>query len=358
MNVMADYFKERDERNYRLMDSMTDEMPNYVREFLISVQNRTSVLTRLNYVRDIKTFLTFLSESLYGAKPIAEVTLQEIDTVTAYDIELFLDYLTHYAVNGKKHSCQNSAKARKLAAMRSLFKFLYARDKIKENVTLKVEMPKKLEKPIVYLEADETSRLLDEVETASALSSRQRAFHKSSEKRDIALVTLLLGTGIRISECIGLNHSDFDFNNNAFSVTRKGGNRAMLYFSDEVKAALLDYIDWKNTQIELNTPFALRISDKQAFFLSNRGERMGVRAAELLVKKYAKIVVPLKKISPHKLRSTYGTALYRETGDIYVVADVLGHKDVNTTKKHYASISETARRAVADKVQLRDKDKK
>ena len=74
------------------------------------------------------------------------------------------------------------------------------------------------------------------------------------------------------------------------------------------------------------------------------------------MKKYAKIVSPLKKITPHKLRSTYGTTLYRETGDIYIVADVLGHKDVNTTRKHYAAITEDKRRSVAEKVHLRDKD--
>ena len=77
-----------------------------------------------------------------------------------------------------------------------------------------------------------------------------------------------------------------------------------------------------------------------------------MRAVENLVKKYAKIVSPLKKITPHKLRSTYGTALYRETGDIYIVADVLGHRDVNTTRKHYAAITEDHRRSVADAVKL------
>ena len=80
---------------------------------------------------------------------------------------------------------------------------------------------------------------------------------------------------------------------------------------------------------------------------------MAVRSVENLVKKYASRVTTLKKITPHKLRSTYGTQLYRETKDIYVVADVLGHKDVNTTKKHYAAISEDIRRSVADKVVLR-----
>ena len=87
--------------------------------------------------------------------------------------------------------------------------------------------------------------------------------------------------------------------------------------------------------------------------MSLQNKRISVRAVQNLVKKYAKVTTPLKKITPHKLRSTYGTALYRETQDIYIVADVLGHRDVNTTKKHYAAISDDIRRAAANKVKLR-----
>lgn len=81
---------------------------------------------------------------------------------------------------------------------------------------------------------------------------------------------------------------------------------------------------------------------------------MGVQAVENLVKKYAQHITSTKKITPHKLRSTYGTALYRETGDIYLVADVLGHKDVNTTRKHYASVGDEQRRKAAFALRLRE----
>ena len=131
-------------------------------------------------------------------------------------------------------------------------------------------------------------------------------------------------------------------------VTRKGGNKAILYFSDEVADALARYLAFKET--DKNTPL-----NEHALFLSLQMKRISVRAVEQLVKKYSRIVTPLKKISPHKLRSTYGTELYRETGDIYVVADVLGHKDVNTTKKHYAAISDDINRDAARRVILRDK---
>ena len=82
-----------------------------------------------------------------------------------------------------------------------------------------------------------------------------------------------------------------------------------------------------------------------------------MKTVENLVKKYASRVTTAKKITPHKLRSTYGTALYEETGDIYLVADVLGHKDVNTTKKHYAAMNQSRRRKAATAVQLREAEK-
>ena len=112
-------------------------------------------------------------------------------------------------------------------------------------------------------------------------------------KRDLAIISLLLGTGIRVSECVGLNIDDIDFNNNAFTVTRKGGNRSTLYFSDEIKAVLIDYMEERKEK---------NINEK-ALFLSLRDKRISVRAVEYLVKKYAKIISPLKN-HPHKLRST------------------------------------------------------
>ena len=92
---------------------------------------------------------------------------------------------------------------------------------------------------------------------------------------------------------------------------------------------------------------------ESALFLSIQNRRITVRAVENLVKKYASQVTTLKKITPHKLRSTYGTTLYRESNDIYLVATVLGHKDVNTTRKHYASIDDEQKRKATKFVKLR-----
>ncbi len=159
-------------------------------------------------------------------------------------------------------------------------------------------------------------------------------------------MTLLLGTGIRVSECVGLDIKDVDFDNDGIKVRRKGGYEAIVYFGEEVREALLDYMDEREHMIPAT-------GHEEALFLSMQNRRMAVRSVENLVKKYASRVTTLKKITPHKLRSTYGTTLYQETGDIYLVASVLGHKDVNTTRKHYANMDEERRRQAANVVKLK-----
>ena len=190
--------------------------------------------------------------------------------------------------------------------------------------------------------------LLDYIEhCGESLSGQKRVYYEKTKERDLALVTLLLGTGIRVSECVGLDIEDVDFKNNGIRVTRKGGNEMIVYFGDEVAKALKNYLEVRSGI----TPIA---GHEHALFYSTQRRRMGVQAVENLVKKYAREITTTKKITPHKLRSTYGTTLYQETGDIYLVADVLGHRDVNTTKKHYAAIDDNRRRKAATAVRLRE----
>jgi site-specific recombinase XerD len=142
--------------------------------------------------------------------------------------------------------------------------------------------------------------------------------------------------------------NDIDAKNNGIKIHRKGGAEVMVYFNDEVAEALDDYLDERL----LMKP---QEGSTEALFLSLQNRRINVRSVENLVKKYSQLVTNVKNITPHKLRSTYGTNLYRETGDIYLVADVLGHKDVNTTKRHYAAQADERRRMAAKSVQLREK---
>ncbi|MCM1569538.1 MAG: tyrosine-type recombinase/integrase, partial [Roseburia sp.] len=219
---------------------------------------------------------------------------------------------------------------------------------IETNPASLVSLPKLHEKEIIRLEPNEVAILLDQVEDGTKLTKKELEYHKKTKVRDVALLTLLLGTGIRVSECVGLDISDLDFDVCGIKIRRKGGYEAVIYFGDEVETALLDYLEEREHIIPVE-------GHEKALFLSLQNRRMAVRSVENLVKKYASRVTTLKKITPHKLRSTYGTALYQETGDIYLVADVLGHKDVNTTRRHYAAQEDERRRRAANAVHLREK---
>lgn len=337
------YHKQRDIINQEKLSEILSTLPDYVADFFLAIENNSSSLTRLNYGYDIRLFFDYLAGKLN--KKIIDISVEDLNAVTARDIEKFLSYVSFYEKDGKAHTNKERGKARKLSALRSLFKYLFNIDLISSNVITKISTPKIHQKEIIRLEVDEVVKLLNQTENPVNLTTRQQSYNKITKERDLAIMSVFLGTGIRISELVGLNINDIDFNNNSFKITRKGGNEVVLYFSDEVKDAMLS---WLKVRQDIDCDV-----NENALFLSLQKKRITPRAVENLVKKYSRAVTPLKKISPHKLRSTYGTNLYRETQDIYVVADVLGHKDVNTTKKHYAAISEDIRRSASTKVKLR-----
>ena len=337
------YFEKRDLNNMEKIGSYLSDLPLYCYDFFTGIELSTSSLTRLNYAMDLAIFYDYLSRYIFNKKK-EEITLLDLDKLEAKDIESYLSYLSYYVVDDKVYRNTENGKARKLASVRSFFKYLFNHDLISKNVVSKVPTPKLHTKGIIRLENDEVERLLDAVQAPTTFTERQKNYNKNTKIRDNAIVTLFLGTGIRVSELVGLNVEDFDFSQNAFKVTRKGGNQTILYYPNEVKYALEEWLTIRET---------LPIDkEEKALFLSLQNKRICTRAVENIVKKFAYESSPLKKITPHKLRSTFGTNLYRETNDIYIVADVLGHKDVNTTKKHYAAISDDLRRNVAKKVKI------
>ncbi len=338
-----DFYQKRDLQTRLRMSKYTEKLPDYCFDFFIGIENNTSLLTRYNYSMDISIFFNFMAQFIFH-KDENQITLKDLEELTTIHIERFLSYLSYYEIDGKSFKNNERGKARKLASLRSFFKYLYNHNLISSNVVSKISTPKLHNKEIIRLEQDEVNTLLNVVENPFEFSKRQQTYNKHTFERDNAIITLFLGTGIRISELVGLNLNSFDFSQNAFVVTRKGGNQSTLYFSNDVAMALKTWLEKRST---LNLP-----TDEQAMFISLQNKRISLRAVEDLVKKFASIASPLKKISPHKLRSTFGTNLYKQTNDIYIVADILGHKDVNTTKKHYAAINEDQRKSVARNVTL------
>lgn len=326
------------------------ELPVFAAQFFRGIEPTTSARTRMAYAYDLGIFFNYLySETNVGGNlEIRNWPVSVLDKVTPVMIQDFLDYVKVYSSSDEtERSNGERGLMRKLSTIKSFYKFYYQIEAIKNNPAAIVRMPKIHEKNIVRLDSDEVVNLLDEVESGEKLTPQQQKFHEKTRVRDLAIMTLLLGTGIRVSECVGLDINDVDFKNHGIRIIRKGGSQVIVYFGDEVEEALTNYLAQRNTVVPLP-------GHENALFLSLQNRRISVRSVENLVKKYSSLTVSLKNITPHKLRSTYGTSLYKETGDIYLVADVLGHSDVNTTKKHYAAIEDSRRRMARNKVSLRD----
>ena len=342
------YYDDVEKENILKLRKLIKELPNFCVDFFRSIEPRTTSKTRLAYAYDLNVFFNFLKHNNPKLSN-KQIELSDLDEIKFQDIEEFMEYLKYYK-DEKEKLISNSVSGikRKIATLRSFYKYFYNNDLLKNNPTAKIILPKIRDKEIIRFDVNEVVDFLNLVESGDNLSKKEKQFHDKTKIRDIALLSLMLGTGIRVSECIGINLSDVDLKNTAIKVKRKGAKESIIYFSDEVLKPLSEYIDYRKS-IDVENE-----KDKDALFLSIQNKRISARSVENLVKKYSKNVNPLKHITPHKLRSTFGTNLYQETDDIYLVASVLGHNDVNTTKKHYAAIEDNKKRLARNIVKLRD----
>lgn len=351
MDSRTAYHIQVDKKNILKLRKLLKELPPFAKDYFRAIGTTTSSRTRISYAYDLKVFFQYLLNENpdFQGCAMEDFQVDVLDQLQPTDIEEYQEYLQVYQSQdtGLENTNGERGIKRKISSLRSFYAYYYKRGRIQTNPSLLVDMPKLHDKPIVKLDPDEVAALLDYIEHAGdTLTGQKKAYYEKTKERDLAIFTLMLGTGLRVSECVGLDVEDIDFRNGGVRVHRKGGNEMIVYFGDEVAQALLAYLEARKNIQPLS-------GHEHALFYSTQRKRIGVRAVENLVKKYAREVTALKKITPHKLRSTYGTALYEETGDIYLVADVLGHKDVNTTRKHYADLGDAHRRKAASAVHLR-----
>ena len=344
------YHEHLDLKNTAQLRELVKELPAFASDFFRAMEIKKATNTRRNYAYDLNTFFYFLrtQNPYFKDKDIRTLPVSILDDIQPVDIEEYLSFLTYYERDGQLYRNHEEGKARKLATLNTFFGYYHKKGMIEKNAPSVVDVPRVKEKNIIRLDANEVAQLIDNVESGEKLTKAQKRWHEKTRDRDLAIIVTLLGTGVRVTELVGLDIGDLDFDNGAMRVIRKGGNEDMVYFGEEVEEMLRNYLD---ERLEM-TP---EPGHENALFISQNNTRITVRSVERLVKKYASTATA-KRITPHKLRSTYGTALYQETGDIYLVADVLGHKNVNTTRKHYAAMKEERKRRAANVVQLREKE--
>lgn len=345
------YAEQQNIKYTKKLNELLKILPPFCTEYFNSLEYSKQPRTKIAYAMDIKGFFEFLINEYpqYKNYKISDFTERDIEKLRGQDISDYLRYVKLYNKNGYEVSNSERAAKRKLCSLRRFYAYYYRYELINANPTLKVDMPKIHDKAITRLDINEVAEFLDNVESGNKLTDNQLKRHDKLKCRDLALLTLMLGTGIRVSECVGLDINDVDFDNDRIKVVRKGGSESFVYFGDEVRNALLDYMEERKN-------LTTEPGHENALFISAKNKRLCVRSVELLVKKYASTVTTVKHITPHKLRSTYGTNLYQASKDIYLVADVLGHKDVNTTRRHYAEIVDENKRSARNIVRLRTEE--
>lgn len=338
-------------RKFSYLREYTEQLPDFVTEYLIEYYTGESVNTQIGYAIDIRVFFNYLkAEVLKKVDDIKNITIKDIDNLKVTDLIRFKSYLREYeqethTVTGKiiKRTYRNSAYGinRKMSAVRGMFIYLYKTEQIKENITDKVDFAKLHQKIKKRLTSQETCDLLDVIYNGEKYyEGRLLTEYKKRKARDTAIFTTYLGTGIRVSELINLNIEDLDLDTNSFIVTRKGGDQQEIFMPQQVKETISEYLEQEKKLRET--------IEKGPLFLSRNSKRFTTAGIEKLLKNYCRTVSITNpdKTRPHALRRTFACQLLEDGVDIKMVAELLGHKNIEVTHKYYAQYNAKARKEI------------
>ena len=299
-------------------------MPSAVADFARykSVIQNCSPKTVNEYVLDLRTFFRFLRAKKRGIDPasddfskldIRDITLEEIAAVTAEQIYEFMMYTSDVRAN------LWAAKARKLSAIKALYKYLTVkRGLIEHNPAADIESPRPKKSLPKVLSLEESLMLLNAIAADTESPTRER---------DYAIVTLFLNCGMRLSELVGINMNDIDREFRSMRVIGKGNKERIIYLNDACRSALQEYLPHR-------LPRETTAAPTPALFLSSRHQRISAKTVQWMVYKYLdKAGLESRHYSVHKLRHTAATLMYQSGQvDVRVLKDILGHAQLNTTQ--------------------------
>lgn len=323
------------EKCFDKVNELLKEMPEFVSDFIYNFGRIENYATKLEYCRDIKIYLEFITTYLkeYCDKDITDLSLDDVANIEILDINRFLTTLSG---NHKETTVK-----RKRASLSSMYGFFVATGKMPRNPIAATKSIKIPNKDVVYLTNDEQRTLLETVRYGTKLNESVAKVHYIYADRDSAMFILLLDTGLRVSEMLSTDIIDYNLEECSVVVTRKGGDTQVVYYSDECRDYLDIYFKSQKAKYELSSKDL-----KFPAFTTTTGKRLGVRAVEMLVKKYVAACIPEKAriISPHKLRSSFAMSFYAASDkDILLLKKKMNHKSIQTTNI-YAKASDSAMR--------------
>lgn len=327
-------------------------LPKFCSGYIRSIAGYTKPLTQLAYLQRIQFFLMWLLDyNVYFNKKYASISqfaTQDLNKLKKTDFEEFLNHIQKYGAILKEEldarmqtgkyvvPSKSSTRNNYLSALRSLYNYFLENDIVDTAPVLKIRQMK-IDKTIpIALTDKQAESISDTILIGSEhITGKQEASRIITSARDLAIYTLALHTGIRVSELVSLDVRDINFDEHCFKVIRKRGNEDIVYFDNTTERVLLDWLDERRDMKE-----TLGIADDEdALFVSTkgvkRGTRLSVRSVEIMVKKYAQIAVPeVTNFHAHSLRSSCATNIYDKSLDLVYTQSVLGHANISTTMKY------------------------
>lgn len=268
-------------------------MVRYIDKFIdyLKIEKNASEYTLINYSVDLRDFSKFLGD----------ISVETIDYLV----------LRRYLAHMKEKNYSKRTVARKLASLRSFFKFLYREGYIKTNPASSVATPKLDKKLPLFLDTDEVVKLIEAPNEKDVAGLRDRA-----------ILETLYSTGMRVSELVRLNIENIDFISGVVKVFGKGKKERLAPIGDKALRAIRNYLDRRGAEL----------TDKKVIFLNKNGTRLTDRSVRRVVEKYIKRASLRKGISPHTLRHSFATHLLDRGADLRSVQELLGHMNLSTTQ--------------------------
>jgi integrase len=330
------------QESFKKLQALLNELPWYVEEYINHKLRKLSTASLFNYCHDYKIFFNWIvSEQLWNGS-VKNIPLERLEQMTVIEVENFLNYL-HYQLDNKELTVN-----RKLSALKSLFNYLQniaetpdLKPYINRNVMAKIEFNEnkesmetranKMEGKILLGDEYERFRLFVANDYGEINKDNKKAynFYQLNKERDTAIISLILGSGLRLSELVGLDIDDIDFSKYCARVIRKGNKEQFVFFSQAAMADLQDYLSVRTAKYQVD-------KNNKALFVSapmgpkGTTRRLTARAVEKLVEKYA-VAFGKPSLSVHKLRHSFATRYHAEINDVPKLRRQLGHSSIQTT---------------------------
>jgi site-specific recombinase XerD len=334
--------KQTNQLNYQKLQNLLNDLPWYVEEYINHKLRKLSMASLFNYCHDYKIFFNWMISEQLVTGNVKDIPLERLERLTVMEIEGFLNFL-HYQLNNKELTVN-----RKLSALKSLFNYLQnvaetsdLTPYLNRNVMAKIEFNEvkdsmetkanKMEGKILLGDEYEKFRLFVAQDYGELNKENKKIFnfYQMNKERDTAIVSLILGSGLRLSELVNLDLDDIDFSKYSARVIRKGNKEQFVFFSQVAMADLQDYLVIRSSKYQVD-------KNNKALFISaaigpkGKTRRLTARSVEKMIEKYA-TAFGKPSLSVHKLRHSFATRYHAEINDVPKLRRQLGHSSIQTT---------------------------